>query len=222
MDTLVSRTAFARALLAEVAAGRIPRAAVTPFHARQIRSLGDAALTQQLSQVWGEMRESAEDKQQLIARLKSQLTPAALAKADARKGRAVFNQACAACHTLYGQGGALGPDLTGAGRDNLDYLLDNIADPSAVVNADFRMTVAKLKDGRVMNGFVAARTERTLTLKTMTEAVTVERAEIASLEESALSIMPEGLLEALDAAQVRDLIAYLMSPSQVALPEDGK
>ncbi len=222
METLVSRTAFAKALLAEVAAGRIPRAAVTPFHARQIRSLGDAALTQQLAQAWGELRESAADKQQLIARLKSQLAPAALAKADARKGRAVFNQACAACHTLYGQGGALGPDLTGAGRDNLDYLLDNIADPSAVVNADFRMTVAKMKDGRVLNGFVAARTERTLTLKTMTETATLERAEIASLEESALSIMPEGLLEALDAAQVRDLIAYLMSPSQVPLPEDGQ
>jgi len=48
--------------------------------------------------------------------------------------------ACAACHTLYGEGGKVGPDLTGGGRDNLDYLLENIVDPSAVVTADFRMS----------------------------------------------------------------------------------
>ena len=220
METLVSRPAFAKALLSGVAAGKIARAEVSPFHARQIRSFNDPALTTQLAEAWGEMRDSAADKQLLIAKLKQQLTPEVLARADKSQGRAVFNTACAACHTLYGHGGAIGPDLTGAGRDNLDYLLDNTADPSAVVGADFRMSVANLKDGRVLNGFVAAKTARTLTLKTMTETVTVERAEIESLQESALSIMPEGLLEALTEAQVRDLIAYLVHKSQVPLPAE--
>ena len=218
MDTLVSRPVFAKALLAEVAAGRLPRADVSAFHARQIRSFKNAELDAQLAKAWGELREAAADKQALIVKLKSQLTPDALAKADKSAGRALYNLACANCHRLYGQGGEVGPDLTGSGRDNLDYLLDNIADPSAVVSADFRMTVADLADGRTLNALVAARTERTLTLKTMTETVTVQRSDVKSLKESALSLMPEGLLEALTPEQQRDLLAYLMHKSQVPLP----
>ena len=91
-------------------------------------------------------------------------------------------------------------------------------DPSAVVTADFRMSVVELKDGRVLNGLIAAKTERTLTLKTMTETLTVERGEVAALRESTLSLMPEGLLEALPPDQARDLIAYLMHNCQVPLP----
>ena len=218
LDTLVSRPVFARALLAELAAGKFPRADVTAFHARQIRSFNDAALNAQLAKAWGELREAAADKKALIAKLKAKLTPEVFAKADKSAGRAVFNLACAACHRLYGQGGEVGPDLTGAGRDNLDYLLDNIADPSAVVSADFRMTVVNLKDGRTLNALIAAKTDRTLTLKTMTEVLTIPRNDVTSLQESALSLMPEGLLEALTPAQQRDLLAYLMHKSQVPLP----
>jgi putative membrane-bound dehydrogenase-like protein len=210
LSVLVSRATFARTLLEAVADGRIQRADISPYHARQIRSLNDAALNKQLAEVWGELRELSSDKQQLIAKWKTQFTPAALAKADRNQGRSVFNTACAACHTLYGEGGKVGPDLTGGGRENLDYLLENIVDPSAVVTADFRMSIVDLKDGRVLNGLIAAKTERTLTLKTMTETLTVERGEIVDVRESTLSLMPEGLIEALTAEQARDLIAYLM------------
>ena len=63
------------------------------------------------------------------------------------------------CHTLYGEGGKIGPDLTGANRDNLEYLLENIADPSAVVAPDFRMSLITLKDGRVLAGMVTTKNE---------------------------------------------------------------
>lgn len=215
IETLASRPAFARPLLDEIAAGRIPRADVTPFHARQIRSFNDAALTQRLAEVWGQLRDSPADKQRFIAQLKAKLTPAVLAAADKSAGRVVFNTACATCHTLYGHGGKVGPDLTGGGRDNLDYLLDNLVDPSAVVNADFRVSIVDLKDDRTLNGLIAAQTDRTLTLKTQTETLTLERSGIESVRESALSLMPEGLLEGLSETQVTDLLAYLMHRSQV-------
>ena len=215
IETLASRPAFAGALLTEVAAGRIPRADVTAFHARQIRSFNNPALTQRLAEVWGELRDSPAEKQKFMTELKAKLTPATLSGADKSAGRAVFNLACASCHTLYGYGGKVGPDLTGAGRDNLDYLLDNIVDPSAVVTADFRMSVLDLKDGRTINGLVTTKTDRTLTLRTMTETVTLERSEIEKIQESTLSLMPEGLLEGLNEKQVRDLMAYLMHKSQV-------
>ncbi len=222
LSTLVSRSSFARPLLDAVAEGKIPRADVSAFHARQIHSLNDAELNQELAEVWGELRDSPADQRQRIAKWKAQLTPDALAKADKSQGRAVFNIACAACHTLYSEGGKVGPDLTGGGRDNLDYLLENIVDPSAVVTADFRMSIVNLKDGRVLNGLIAAETERTLTLKTMTETLTIERGEIAGIRESSVSLMPEGLLEALTPDQARDLIAYLMHKSQVPMAAAGR
>ena len=218
LATLVSRPAFAGPLLIAVGEGKIPRTDLTPFHARQIRSFNNPVLSEQLARVWGEVRESTADKQQLIARLKQDLTPAVLAKADQSAGRAVFAQTCAACHRLYGEGGEVGPDLTGSGRANLDYLLENIIDPSAVVSADFRLTILTLKDGRVLNGFLTAKTDRTLTLRTMTEKLTLERAEITNSQELPQSLMPEGLLQAFTATQVRDLLAYLISPSQAPLP----
>jgi putative heme-binding domain-containing protein len=219
VDALVSRPAFARVLLARVAEGRIPASDITAFHARQIRSFNDTAIARQLSEVWGDWREPAADKRQFMTALKQQLTPASLASANKSQGRTVFNATCGACHRLHGEGGKIGVDLTGAGRDNLDYLLENIVDPSAVVSADFRMSVAELKDGRVLNGIITARSERTVTLQTATEPLAIERAEIERLEQSSFSLMPDGILEALSETEVRDLIAYLMHPGQVPLAD---
>jgi putative heme-binding domain-containing protein len=218
LAALVSRPAFARALLDAVANDKIPRTDVTAFLARQIRNFHDPDLDQKLAAVWGDLHDTAADKQQLMAKLERQLTPDVLAKADKSAGRAVFARTCAVCHRLYGEGADIGPDLTGSGRANLHYLVENIVDPSAVVPVDFRLNIVTLADGRVLNGFITAKTERTITLKTVTEKTTVERSEIKSLEESPLSLMPEGLLQSLSETQVRDLIGYLMYPAQVPLP----
>ena len=88
----------------------------------------------------------------------------------------------------------------------------------AVVTADFRICIVKLKDGRTLNGFIAARTERTLTVKSMSETHTVERDDVSSIDELPQSMMPDGLFETLTPEQRRDLIAYLMHPTQVPLP----
>ena len=219
MDTLVARPAFAKAMLAEMAAGRIPRTELSAFHARQIRAFNDEALSKLLVEAWGELRESAADKKQLIEKLKAELKPEALKQANLSNGRMLFTAVCGACHMMYGQGGKIGPDLTGSGRASLDYLLENIADPSGVVSADYRMSVLTHKDGRILSGVIAEKSERTLTLRTLTESMTLDRADITKMETSPLSMMPEGLLLAFPPDQVRDLIAYLMHPVQVPLPK---
>lgn len=219
---LVSRSGSARALLDEIAAGKIPREDLSTFDARQIRGFNDGALSKRLAEVWGELRDTSADKRALIAKLKTQLTPAALDAADKSAGRVVFESLCATCHTLHGHGGQIGPDLTGSGRANLDYLLENIMDPGAVVPAEYRLNIVTLKDGRVINGMIGAKTGRTITFKTATEPVTVERAEIVKQEEVPVSMMPEGLLLAFSDVQLRDLIAYLMHPGQVALPATAR
>lgn len=219
VDVLVARPAFARELLKEVAAGRIPRTDLSAFHARQVRAFNDEALTKELVASWGELRESAADKKELIEKMKKQLTPDVLAKANLSQGRVLFTAVCGACHVMYGEGGKIGPDLTGSGRANLDYLLENIADPSGVVSADYRVSIVTLKDGRILSGVISASNDRTLTLKTLTESTTLDKAEIVKTETSPLSMMPEGLLLALPPDSVKDLIAYLMHPSQVPLPK---
>lgn len=216
--TLCSRPAFARALLKAVADGKIPRTEITAFHARQIHGFGDDALNRELAKVWGEVRVSAKEKTEQIAVYKKLLTPARLKEANLSRGRLLFDQSCATCHVLYGVGKSIGPELTGSNRDNLDYLLENIVDPSAVLAADFKMSVVTLKNGRVITGVVMEPTERTIAVQTQTERLKLDREEIAEMRVTPQSLMPEGLLARLDEGQVRDLIAYLMHRQQVPLP----
>src|SRR5204862_503879 len=74
LETLVSRPAFAAALLEQMANGKIPRSDLSPFQARQIRSFKDERLRRRLVEVWGEIRDSSADKQRQIAQLKEELT----------------------------------------------------------------------------------------------------------------------------------------------------
>jgi putative heme-binding domain-containing protein len=215
IDVLTGRPDWAAVLLEEIASGRIPKTALPAFSARRIVALKNEALTEKLDEVWGSLGSSASDKTKEIAALKKKLTPERLAAADLRNGRQLYAGICGACHMLYGEGGKIGPDLTGSGRSNLDYLLENIIDPSAVVSADHRITTVTLADGRVISGTLGARTDRTITVKSPAGDTTVELSSITKQESTTTSLMPEGLLTAFQPDQVRDLIAYLMHPQQV-------
>lgn len=83
----------------------------------------------------------------------------------------------------------------------------------------FRMSVLTLKDGRVLSGVIATTTDRPLTLRTLAESTTLVKAEIVKTVTSPMSMMPEGLLLALQPDQMRDIIAHLMHPTQVPLPK---
>jgi putative heme-binding domain-containing protein len=219
ITTLASRPDYAKALLAAVREGRIKPGEITAFHARQIRAFDDADLTKELTELWGDVRTSAADKKSMIESWKSKLNADTLVKANLSAGRAVFEKTCKNCHVLYGNGRKVGPDITGSNRKNLDYLLENILDPSASVGVDFRAVTIALDDGRVINGVVSEQNDRTLTLQTDREPITIDRSEIEVMKQTTNSLMPDGLLTTFSEEQVRDLIAYLQSTEQVALPE---
>jgi putative heme-binding domain-containing protein len=139
--------------------------------------------------------------------------------ANRASGRAVFSRTCQQCHTLFGSGGKVGPDLTGSNRADLDYLLENIVDPNAVIPNDYRTWTVETKDDRVITGVMKFQDEKLVTLATATEPVTVPRAEIRAIEQSDYSMMPEGLLTALGDDEKRDLFAYLRGSTQVQAPQ---
>ena len=212
---LTSRPSFARELLAAVAAGRIPIADIGSYDVRQLRALGDAVVDAEAEKLWGGGRDTPEAKRLRIAALKDSLGPAALAAADLPRGRAHFDRNCGRCHRLFGAGETVGPDLTGGNRTNLDYLLENMVDPSGVVPREYRMSVVTLADGRVLGGLVVSRDDRSLTLVTPTDRQVIPLTDVEQVTLTTQSPMPDGMLDQLSADAVRDLVGYLMQPAQV-------
>jgi putative heme-binding domain-containing protein len=188
---------------------------LSPYHAMQIRSLKNEELNTKLEEVWGVVRQSPEYLSNRKKELKKELNNLSISKANLKKGSLLYDQQCAGCHMLYGRGGKLGPDLTGSGRTNLDYLLDNIVDPSSVVSTDYRMNVIELKDGRVLSGMISGQDRNSLTLRMPGSEILVSKSDIKKKQVLNTSIMPAGLLDNIGPDERRNLIGYLMHPQQV-------
>ncbi|MDG2220262.1 MAG: c-type cytochrome [Rubripirellula sp.] len=218
ISTLVSRPEYCSVLLDAIQSGTIERNEVSPFQIRQIQLFGKQELNTQISRLWPELQQIPAQKQKQIANYKSLLTAEVLLQADLSEGRLLFKQHCGKCHKLFNDGETVGPPLTGTQRNQLDYLLENIVDPSATVSKDYQLSIVLTDDGRVLNGVLLAQNERTITLRTTDQRLVLSRDQIEMIRESALSLMPDQQLDLMTPDQVRDLIAYLMSPSQVPLP----
>ena len=219
IQTLTARPAYALALLDAVAQGRVPRRDLSAFTIRQMLGLKNKQVEERVRKVWGEVRPASQDKAALLARYKTFLTPDYLKTADPSRGRAIFARTCATCHVLFGEGARIGPELTGAQRGNLDYVLGKVLDPSAVVADDYRVTLLQTRDGRLITGIVKDENDKVITVQTPNEVLHLPKEEVEGRRKSPLSLMPEGLLAALRNDEVRDLIAYLGAPAQVPLPK---
>ena len=215
--TLSSRPVYGWLLTEALKAETLPKRDVPAYVARQLRRVVGNGFVE----VWGPIDQLPGDKEVLYARYQALLTDEAVAAADANEGRRVFQQTCSACHMMFGEGGTVGPDITGSNRANLDYILSNMLNPSEVIQDDYKMVVVTTLDGRTYLGNVSAENERQLTLRVVgRDAVVINKSDIQSQDITAVSLMPEGLLQTLTDTEVLDLVAYLRTPEQVALPTD--
>jgi putative heme-binding domain-containing protein len=217
VNTLASRPEFARELLAAVEDKRVPPSDIPAETIRQLRSLNDKALTEKIAAVWGTVRDTPADRKKLIGTWQKKLTAPYQGPQDLAAGRAVFARVCQQCHTLYGVGAKVGPDITGSNRADVNYLLENIFDPSAVVPKEYAATKIDLLDGRSITGIVKEETKTTLTVATANETLTVPVADIDRRTPSPLSMMPDDLTKQATEAEIRALIAYLRHPQQVPI-----
>lgn len=217
INTLVARPESADKLLTAIEDGKIPTSHLHAYNVRQILGFNDQQLAARVRKSWGKISESSAEKKARIVQLKRLLTQRRVAAANPNHGRMLFTKTCASCHKLFGDGGDVGPDITGSNRANVDYLLENIVDPSAVLGRDYRMTSVVTADGRVVTGLIKNETDSALTIRTLNDTVIVPLDEIEDRKLSELSMMPERLLETMSNEEILDLVAYLQSPNQVAM-----
>ena len=214
IETLASRKRYALELVRALKQKKISRTDIPVHAARSLKEM----LGEQFVKVYGEFKSLGKDREKQIAKFKKQLGPKALAQADASRGRTVFNKTCASCHLMYGEGGKVGPDLTGSNRANLDYILLNSVDPSYDVPDGYKMTTVLTTDGRLINGVVAEEDGTKLVLKTAEQPrVVIGKEDIEERKISEKSIMPEGQLDELKPRELKDLIKYLRTTEQVEL-----
>ncbi len=222
LNTLAARRGSAQALLSAVGAGKLPRADLTADLVRQLRNLKDSGLDARIGQVWGTVRETTGDRARLIAQYKTMLKSKPAHAPDLAQGRAVFAKVCQQCHTLFGVGRQVGPDLTGSNRADLDYLLSNVLDPGALIGKDYLANVIAMTDGRVLTGIIRAEDKDTITLMTANETITLPKSEVEQRKASEQSMMPEDLWKGLSDQEIRSLVSYLASPVQIDLPAPGR
>ena len=213
IETLATRKDYATALVDAIGAGTIHHKEIPVYVARSLREI----VGERFTEVYGEIPELEKNTRRLIAKYRTIIEPK-LAAADASKGRAVFQKTCANCHLMYGEGGKIGPDLTGSNRANLDYILLNSLAPSEDVPAGYRMVIIATDDGRVLNGVIGEEDEQRIILKTVDQPeLVILKDEIVARKVSEKSMMPDGQLQQLPEQELIDLIKYLRTTEQVEL-----
>ncbi len=142
------------------------------------------------------------------------------------RGRQAFvDSQCVTCHRFRADGGSVGPELTGvASKYDARSLLESIVEPSKVVSEQYQNVNVMLKSGESLTGRIVRENSETLIVET--DPVSggrekVLRSDVESIAPSALSPMPEGLINILDREEILDLIAFLRSGQELQGPSDG-
>jgi len=220
-EVLVLRSKWSRALLAAVDQKTAKPEDISATARRALARSEDATVRDNADRLLGKYRAPGEDKLKLIAE-KRKLVLAA--EPDLKNGHELAKRTCFVCHKLYGEGGDVGPDLTGVGRSTLDALLHNVIDPNEVVGNGNEATEVELKDGTSLTGRIIEDSPSRLKLLASGPVEHVlARSDIAvengkpKIRTSQLSLMPEGL-EVLPDKDFRDMIWFILNPPQDQRP----
>ena len=161
--------------------------------------------------MWGTISHTPKAQQKAIATHLKALTPEHIADANLSNGTKLFRQHCGTCHKFFGQGGNVGPDLSGTQRTNIPYLLENIVSPNSSISKDYLMSIVRTIDGKVITGLLQHKSDRDVTISNAQGTQVIPTSEIEELKETDVSVMPTGLLDNLSERQVRDLFGFLQN-----------
>jgi putative heme-binding domain-containing protein len=135
---------------------------------------------------------------------------------DATNGAVVYarqSPGCINCHVAQGQGTELGPNLTEIGSKlGKDAIFESVLDPSAGISFGYEAWNVTLKNGDDAYGLIASETADELSLKAVGGIITrLKKSDIASRQQSKLSIMPTGLQQGMTVQEFVDLVEFLSS-----------
>ena len=211
LEVLSSRTGWSHKLLDAIVAGDIDKNRLTAFYARQMANLRDSALNKRLTKQWGRLSQSSAERMAEVRKLAIAYKSAPLWAYDRNAGQAHFKKLCSACHQPPDPNMRLAPKLEGTGTKGIDYIVENIVDPNAVIGKDFQARIIVTVKGRVVSGLIVKETDSAVTVATGTSTETVGKDDIDEISISQNSFMPEGLLKPLNDREKIELLRYLMT-----------
>jgi len=215
IDVLSKRKEWSLALLKAVEAKALHTSEIAFESLERIRLHDDPEITRLVQKLWGNTRRTPAELQHRMEAVTKIVNDGA---GDETRGKKLFSTVCANCHKLHGEGQTIGPDLTGYERDNLDFMLLAVIDPNAGIREEYTNFELETQDGLLLTGYIKERAAQSVTIEDGQQGqVIVPKSKIKSLQASALSRMPEGLLDAMDDQQLRDLFVYLRSKGRLTV-----
>jgi putative heme-binding domain-containing protein len=208
IDLIMQREPWARKLLDAVLANRLPKGVLNANHLRKILESNDRDALWAVEKAFGKVREERNpEREKVVTEMTAYFREHI---GNPYRGQTVFRNLCAQCHTIYGEGGKVGPDITANGRASFEQMLSNVFDPSLVIGPAYQVTTVVTKDGRNLTGLIAEDNEQRIVVRMPGEGEeTVPRSNVKYTRVSKLSMMPEGIETLLDKKDLADLFAFL-------------
>ena len=196
-------------MVREIESGRLTAKSISPEIVAKLRLHHDETLAASIAKLWPSSEASGGTAQDALQRLSAAVDDES-SPGDPYNGHDLFSNTCAACHRFFGEGGQIGPDLTGYQRNDLNALLTSIANPSGEIREGYENQIIITRDGRTLLGFLAEQSDKAVALRGLDGSTThVAAADVVSRQSTGVSLMPEGLLNSFTSQQIRDLVAYL-------------
>jgi putative membrane-bound dehydrogenase-like protein len=204
LDGVLANTERSKLLLDALEAGRIKLSELDPLQARRLTESRDDAVKERASKLFAAA--TPEERVKALADYQPALTLAA----DAKRGIAIFEKNCAACHKIGDVGVNVAPDISDSRTKTAEQLLGDILQPNRAIDNNYLGYSVRLADGTTATGILTTETATSITLRQQGgKDLVLARGEIDELKSSGVSLMPEGLERQIPLQDMADLIAFI-------------
>lgn len=133
-------------------------------------------------------------------------------KPSPEAGHAVFLKNCAMCHSIKGQGGAIGPQLDGVGKWGVSPLTEKILDPNRNISENFRNYTLKMRDGKILSGLYRRDEGQVIVFADNAgQEFSVSKQDILERKASKVTLMPSQFVNTIPVDEFNALLSFLLS-----------